>query len=123
MTMTRADITSGRSCRRAGFVFDLVSARLPLLDTLDPRVRSTVRRGVQRCTGIKRVLTLAMKLDDALRMSSPLDPDLVRTRQELRWLAERLRVIRGTSRREELRARTRRVVEHLRRRQQPHART
>lgn len=108
---------------RAGFVFDLVSARLPLLDTLDRRVRSTVGQRVQRCSGIKRVLTGAVTLEDALWMSSSLDPDLGRTRQELRWLAERLLVIRDTARREELRTRTRRVVEHLRRRQEAHART
>jgi len=78
---------------------------------------------VQRCSGIKRVMTGAVTLEDALWMSSSLDPDLRRTRQELRWLAERLLVIRDTGLREELRTRTRRVVEHLRRRQEAHGRT
>jgi hypothetical protein len=114
---------SGRRTQLPGLVFDLVFTRLPLLDTFNSAVRSTVRQRVQRCTGIERVLTQAMKLDDALWMSSSLDPDLVRTRQELRWLAERLLVIRDTTRREELRTRTRRLVEHLRRRRPPHART
>lgn len=82
-----------------------------------------MRQRVQECTGIKRVLTRTMTLDDALWMSSSLDPDRARTRQELRWLAERLLVIRDTTRREELRTRTRRVVEHLRGPQEPDART
>jgi hypothetical protein len=104
-------------------VFDLVSARLSLLDTLDLPVRSTMGERVQRCTGIKRVVDVAMNLDDALWMSSPLDPDLVRARQELRSLAERLLVIRDTTRREELRTRTRQMAEHGRGLQEPDART
>jgi hypothetical protein len=94
-------------------VFDLVSARLSLLDTLDLPVRSTMGERVQRCTGIKRVVDVAMNLDDAL----------VRARQELRSLAERLLVIRDTTRREELRTRTRQMAEHGRGLQEPDART
>ena len=96
-------------------MFDLVSARLSLLNTWDLPRRSAVGGRVQRWTGIERVLTRAMNLDDAIRMSSSLDPDVVRTRQELRSLAERLLVIRDTTRREELRTRTERLVEQLRR--------
>lgn len=110
------------TCDGAIIVSDLVSVGSSLLNTWELSARSTVRARVQGWTGIKRVLTRPMNLDNALWMSSSLDPDVVRARQELQSLAERLLVIRDTARREELRTRTKRIVEHLRLRRPPHAR-